>query len=70
MSVLCQPMLDVPPEEVHTETRVQKLDRLQKELEEWKSNFSQQNGRNPTRQDMLTDSEASSLFLEFAALRK
>ncbi|TYZ60934.1 hypothetical protein PybrP1_004337 [[Pythium] brassicae (nom. inval.)] len=70
MSVLCQPMLDAPPVEVVRETRAGKLARVESALAHWRDAFEAREGRKPTRSDMLSDSEATQLFQDFAALRK
>ncbi|OQR98816.1 protein-L-isoaspartate(D-aspartate) O-methyltransferase [Achlya hypogyna] len=71
MSVLCQPLLDEAPAALPpVETRAEKLQRVQAELEAWKEHFNTANGRAPTRSDMLEDPVASGLFAQFASLRK
>ncbi|OQR91735.1 protein-L-isoaspartate(D-aspartate) O-methyltransferase [Thraustotheca clavata] len=71
MSVLCQPLLDEAPLPLALpETRTEKLQRLQSELEAWKNDFTAKHGHNPTREDMLKDPLSKQLFSEFAALRK
>lgn len=70
MSVLCQPMLDEIPVEVVCETRAEKLARVEKALTQWRDAFEAQHKRKPSRDDMMGDAEAKTLFAEFAALRK
>ncbi|KAH9106642.1 hypothetical protein AeMF1_017782 [Aphanomyces euteiches] len=71
LNVLCQPLLNVAPEELQVpETRDEKVKRLQAVLEEWKANFIKTHQRVPSRQDMLLDEQAAKWFAEFAATRK
>lgn len=70
MSVLCQPMLDSIPVEVVRDTRAEKLARVEKALTQWREEFEYKNGRKPTRDDLMGNSESKKLFQEFAALRK
>ena len=70
MSVLCQPMLDSVPVEVVCETRAEKLERVEKALAQWRDDYEAENGRKPTRDDLLGNAVAHQLFQEFAALRK
>lgn len=70
MSVLCQPMLDSAPVEVVKEARADKLARVEKALTVWRDAFERDQGRKPTRTDMMENPEARELFQQFAALRK
>ncbi|CAI5726647.1 unnamed protein product [Hyaloperonospora brassicae] len=70
MSVLCQPMLDSVPVAIGRETRAEKLERVEKALAQWREDYEAENGRKPTRDDLLGNAVANQLFQEFAALRK
>lgn len=70
MSVLCQPMLDEAPVAVVIESRAEKLARVEQQLTLWRDAFEAENGRKPTREDMMGNAESKELFLAFASLRK
>ena len=52
------------------QSHAEELADVQGRLADWKSAFAEKHGKPPSREDMLTDSEAQSLFARFSTLRK
>eukprot|EP00924_Labyrinthula_sp_SR-Ha-C_P008075 maker-scaffold_11-snap-gene-2.31-mRNA-1 protein AED:0.28 eAED:0.74 QI:0/0.5/0.66/1/1/1/3/141/281 len=48
----------------------EKVEAVQRRLDEWTKSFKLRNGRKPSREDMFSDATAKSLFTEFTSLRK
>mmetsp|Transcript_39274 Transcript_39274/g.50742 ORF Transcript_39274/g.50742 Transcript_39274/m.50742 type:complete len:357 (+) Transcript_39274:1218-2288(+) len=73
-TVMCAPLTEITDVEEHSSTDNtsfhERLDKVKKDLSDWKTEFELQNGRAPSREDLFSNPQSKVLFEEFSMLNR